>query len=161
MKWCNLRGFIWTTVNQGGEAGRLPELWLTCLLSLLLLSFGLTSASFLSTKFMKLVVRLRRLVLTGSISSTSDWVSGLNLRYCDSNRKKNTDRATKQAIPQIRNNPQKLLSDSWFTSTWFRFVEHSVRDSHLSWIFWRSPFSESWRMAVDKSTARGESLWNA
>ncbi|CAL1356249.1 unnamed protein product [Linum trigynum] len=30
--------------------------------------------------------------------------------------------------------------------------------SHLLWIFWRSLFSESWRIAVERSTASGESL---
>lgn len=149
-------------LNHGGESEWPSVLWLACLLSFdFLLSLSLTSASFLSTKSMKLVVRLRRLVLTGSICSTSDWVSGVNLRYWNSTRKKNIERAIKQEMPQIKNNPQKLLNDSWFKSAWFKPREHSVRESHLSWIFWRSPFSESWRMAVDKSTARGESLWNA
>jgi hypothetical protein len=31
----------------------------------------------------------------------------------------------------------------------------------LSWIRWRSPFSDSARIAVDISTAKGESLGNA
>ena len=60
-------------LNHGGESEWPSVLWLACLLSFdFLLSLSLTSASFLSTKSMKLVVRLRRLVLTGSICSTSD-----------------------------------------------------------------------------------------
>lgn len=111
----------------------LSELWLAGLKSLDFLLGFLTS--FLSTKCMKLVVRLRRLVRTGSISSTSGCISGVNLLYWSSTLKKKIERATEQAMPQIRNNPQKLLSDSWFTSTWLRLIEHSVRESHLSWIF--------------------------
>jgi hypothetical protein len=36
-----------------------------------------------------------------------------------------------------------------------------LRVIHLSWIRCRSPLSESWRIAVDKSTANGESRGNA
>ena len=143
------------------------ELWLACrFLSLLFcLRISLISASFLSTnpiKSLKLDVRIVRLDLGRSISSTSpSLASGLNLRYWQITLQKNIVSAMKHAMPQIRNRPQKLIRESWFESTWLICIEHSLRVSHLLWIFWRSPFSESWRMAVDKSTARGESLWNA
>lgn len=143
-------------------------LGLACLLLSLLLcpSISLISVSFLSTKSiqsLKLAENSARLGLAGWISSTSaTWPSSTaNLRYWQSTLQKNIVRAMKQARPHIRNSPQKLLKESRLVSTSLICIEHSVRVSHLLWIFWRSPFSESWRMAVDKSTARGESLWNA
>jgi hypothetical protein len=38
---------------------------------------------------------------------------------------------------------------------------HFVAANHSSWILWRWPFSDSVRMAVDKSSAKGESLGKA
>lgn len=124
-------------------------------------------SSFVSTKsmrFLKLADRIEGLDLVepDPISSTSpSTAAGRNLRYWQRILQKNTVRERKHATPQIRNRPQKLVRDSRSESTSFIWIEHSLCVSHLLWIFWRSPFSESWRMAVDKSTARGESLWNA
>nr|GFD26045.1 hypothetical protein [Tanacetum cinerariifolium] len=67
----------------------------------------------------------------------------------------------KHAIPQMRNRPQKLLKERLLVSISATCDEHELDANHLSWILCNSPFSESWRMAVDKSIARGESLWNA
>lgn len=70
-------------------------------------------------------------------------------------------RAIKQAIPQMRKRPQKLLSwrRSESISAFSKLQE--LRVIHLSWIRCRSPVSESCRMAVDMSTAKGESLGKA
>lgn len=133
------------------------------LLFLFSLSISLISASLLSTNtinFLMLRVRLGRLGLTGCISLSSILSgSGLNLLYWQKILAKKIIRAMTQAMPHIRKRPQKLVRASLFelAST----VAHSFLLSHLSWILCRSPLSESWRMAVDKSTARGESLWNA
>lgn len=70
-------------------------------------------------------------------------------------------RAEKQATPQIRKSPQKLLSWSWSDSSSVESELQTLCNSHLSWIRWRSPFSDSCRMAVDKSTANGESRGKA
>ena len=75
--------------------------------------------------------------------------------------KKYMTRAIKQALPQIRKRPQKLLRWSWFDSISVLSELQRVCKSHLSWILWRSPFSERARIAVDKSTASGESRGNA
>lgn len=127
------------------------------------LSLPLISASFLSTKSinsLKLVARSERLLrLESSGSSTfCSSHSGSYLRYCRHTLQKNMERAKKLAMPQMRNRPQKLVRESLVASTWLLFAEHPSSDSHLSWIRWRSPFSDSCRIAVDKSTARGESL---
>jgi len=75
--------------------------------------------------------------------------------------KKCKRRATKQAIPQMRKRPQKLLS--WRRSESISALSklQELRVIHLSWIRCRSPVSESCRMAVDISSAKGESRGNA
>lgn len=75
--------------------------------------------------------------------------------------KKYMKSATKQAIPQIRKRPQKLLSWSLSDSISVFSKVQVLRISHLSRIRWRSPFSDSCRIAVDMSTAKGESRGNA
>lgn len=70
-------------------------------------------------------------------------------------------RAEKQATPQIRKSPQKLLSWSWSDSISVESELQALCNSHLSWIRCRSPFSDSCRMVVDKSTANGESRGKA
>ena len=133
-----------------------------CLLFLFSLSISLISASLLSTNtinFLRLRVLLGRLDLTGCISLSVFSGSGLNLLYWQKILAKKMVRAMTHAMPHIRKRPQKLVKASLFESV--STVEHSFLLSHLSWIFCRSPLSESWRMAVDKSMARGESLWNA
>jgi len=145
------------------------ELGLPCrLMSVLFgLIISLNGSSFLSIKpinFLRLVEQTERWGLGGWISSTSassPWSSGVNLRYWQMILQKNTTREMEHAMPQIRNRPQKLFRERWFSSISLPCAEQSACVSHLLWIFWRSPFSDSCRMAVDKSTARGESLWNA
>lgn len=86
--------------------------------------------------------------------------SGACRRYWRNMRKKNMRRASKHATPHMRNKPQKLFRWSRSESS-SSFAElHALLVSHLSWILWRSPFSDSERMAVDRSTAKGESLGN-
>jgi hypothetical protein len=65
----------------------------------------------------------------------------------------------KQAMPQMRKRPQKLLRRSAAMS--LPCGAHVPGFSHLSWMRCRSPFSDSVRIAVERSTARGESRWNA
>lgn len=134
------------------------------------LSLSLTSASLISTNFLKslkLVVRLgirpgKGLDLEKSVCSwTTSPSSEPYFLYWRHALIKNRIRARKHAMPQIRKRPQKLLRDNWLELSLLIFAVQSLCSSHLSWIFCRSPFSESWRMEVDKSTARGESLWNA
>lgn len=92
--------------------------------------------------------------------ASSSW--GINRRYWHNILQKKMLREMKHATPQIKNRPQKFLRERLLvSSTWVVWDEHEAKDSHLSWILCKSPFSESWRIAVDKSTARGESLWNA
>lgn len=138
------------------------KLWL-CLRFLLSLRISLTSDSLLSTNtihFLRLGVLLGRLdLLTGWISSSIFSDSGMNLLYWQKILAKKIVRVMKHAMPHIRKRPQKLVRASLFEST--STVVHSFLLSHLSWILCRSPLSESWRMAVERSTARGESLWNA
>ena len=117
-----------------------------------------------SIKSLKLVELRRREGRTGRGSAGSiscSRASGAYLLYWWHTLPKNIARASTQAIPQIRNRPQKLLRESRESSACSDWVEQPSCESHLSWILWSSPFSESWSMAVDMSTARGESLWNA
>lgn len=153
---------------QTGELGCPSELWPWCLLLSILfrLRISLISLSLLSTKVIKsLKLTERRVRLLGRIDSGSliSWSSGSGsyLRNWQYTLQKNAIRARKQATAHMRNRPQKLLSESWVSSDWLFCEEHPFLDSHLSWILWSSPFSDSWRIAVDRSTARGESLWNA
>lgn len=137
---------------------------LCCCLSLdFRLIAHLTSSSFLSTKEIKslmLVNRIGRLKLrSGSMLPTSSWL--LYLLYWQNILMKNTMRANKHARPQMRKRPQKLPRLNRFESISLSCELQPVRASHLSWILWRSPFSDSVRMAVDRSTARGESLGKA
>lgn len=74
--------------------------------------------------------------------------------------KKYMTRATKQANPHIRKRPQKLLRWSRSDSSSVLSELQALVASHLSWIRWRSPFSDSARIAVDMSTAKGESRGN-
>lgn len=74
---------------------------------------------------------------------------------------KYTRRARKHAIPQMRKSPKKLCNWSWSDSSPVTWEPQAFLDSHLSWIFWSSPFSDSASMAVDMSEAKGESLGNA
>jgi len=63
-------------------------------------------------------------------------------------------------MPLSRNRPQKFSSSSRSIPCFAPSELHALLVSHLSWILCRSPFSDSFRMAVDMSTARGESLGN-
>lgn len=106
------------------------------------------------------IIRRRRLecdplLLDRSGSSVSVWY---NWRII---WKQYMARAMKQTIPHIRKRPQKLLSWSRSDSSSAFSMVQALFASHLSWIRWRSPFSESCKMAVDKSMAKGESRGNA
>lgn len=72
-----------------------------------------------------------------------------------------TRSASKQANPHMRKRPQKLLSWSRSTSSLAPCKLQGLLISHLSCILCRSPFSESFKIAVDMSTANGESWGNA
>lgn len=95
--------------------------------------------------------------LGSSSSSSGVWWR----RNCFTVSAKYTIRATKQAMPQTRKSPQKLFNSSLFTSSCVSCVLQAFLISHLSWIFCKSPFSESFSKAVDMSTANGESWGNA
>lgn len=122
---------------------------------LLLLFFVMSSFPSINDK--NLWRRLER-VLPGSDEIESE---GADLHNCCIICKKYTTRAMKQATPHIKKRPQKLLrwsrsdSSSAFSKLQLLFI------SHLSWIRCRSPFSASSRIALDKSTASGESRGNA
>lgn len=141
-------------------------LWLRLLLLLFCLSTSLISFSLLSTKSIKSLkladpIFINRLDLLDWTSSSATSGSGINFMYWQNTLTKNAIKARRHAMPHMRKRPQKLLRDSLFESISSSCAVQSCFRSHLSWIFCRSPFSESWRMAVDISTARGESLWNA
>jgi len=76
-------------------------------------------------------------------------------------RRKKITRATRHARPQMRKRPQKLDRLKEFDAAPLLSALHSVALNHSSWILWRLPFSDSARIAVDKSSARGESLGKA
>ena len=122
-----------------------------------------TSASFLSTNptnSLKLVAWSRRL-LPRYDSSLSTFSGAPYLQYWHITLMKKMKNARKDATPHMRKRPQKLLRLKRLTSTSLAWVEHPLRDNHLLWILSRSLLSDRERMAVDKSTARGESLWKA
>lgn len=75
-------------------------------------------------------------------------------------RRKKITRARAHASPQMRKRPQKLDRLKEFDPTLLS-APHSVPANHSSWILWRLPFSDSVRIAVDKSSAKGESLGKA
>lgn len=87
--------------------------------------------------------------------------AGSEWRNCSIICKKYMERETRQAIPHIRKRPQKLLNRSRSESISASSKLQAFCMSHLSWIRCSSPFSESCRIAVDKSTAKGESRGNA
>lgn len=70
-------------------------------------------------------------------------------------------RASTHANPHIAKRPEKLFSSSLSTSNFVVCEVQALLISHLSWILCRSPLSDSFRIAVDKSTATGESRGNA
>jgi hypothetical protein len=76
-------------------------------------------------------------------------------------RRKKITRARRHARPQMRKRPQKLDRLKEFDAAPLLSALHSVPLNHSSWILWRLPFSDSVRIAVDKSSARGESLGKA
>ena len=66
-----------------------------------------------------------------------------------------------QALPQSRKRPKKLLGWSWLDSISVLSSLQLLVVNHLSFIRCKSPFSDSCRIAVDKSGVRGESRGNA
>lgn len=70
--------------------------------------------------------------------------------------------AVRLKTPHSRYRPQKLIKWSWLGSD-SRFFSpgQPILQNHFSWIFRSSPLSESFKIAVDMSIARGESLWKA
>jgi hypothetical protein len=75
-------------------------------------------------------------------------------------RWKKITRARTHASPQIRKRPQKLERLKEFDPT-FLSALHSELSNLSSWILWRFSFSDSVRIAVDKSSSKGESLGKA
>lgn len=72
------------------------------------------------------------------------------------------DSAATHATPQMRNSAEKLCTSSRDDCrSSVADSDDGPVDSHLSWILCRSPFSDSVRIAVDRSTASGESRWKA
>lgn len=66
------------------------------------------------------------------------------------------------ARPHTTKRPQKLDRLKEFELIPLSSDSHPfIPLNHSSWILWRSPFSDSVRIAVDKSSARGESLGKA
>jgi hypothetical protein len=65
------------------------------------------------------------------------------------------------ARPQTTKRPQKLERLKELELMLLSSVSHPLTLNHSSWILWRLPFSDSVRIAVDKSSARGESLGKA
>jgi len=61
-------------------------------------------------------------------------------------------------MPLSRNRPQKLFSSSLSMPCFPPSELQALLVSHLSWILWRSPFSDSLRIAVDISIDKGDSL---
>lgn len=157
--------------SSPGTSLQLPcpsQTWLGCLFEspLFFLNSSFISVSFLSTKsmrFLKLVVgKMRLLGRAGSAASTFCCTTSLlYLLNCKQTLQKKTTKAMKQAMPHMRKRPQKLFSERRLSSMGFVWTEHVSFDSHLSWILCSSPFSESCRIAVERSIASGESRWNA
>ncbi|MFS7969742.1 hypothetical protein Hanom_Chr09g00812721 [Helianthus anomalus] len=87
--------------------------------------------------------------------------SGLCLAYWCMVSPKYIKRAMQQASPHMKNRPLKLFSSSRSTAAFAPCELQALRVSHLSWILCNSPFSDSFRMALDISTARGESRGKA
>lgn len=125
------------------------------------LTMSLISVSFLSMICLRALKSLQIRVCSTGPGGWTGPPTALNLVYCKRILPKKNAKARKHATPLIRNRPQKLFSESWTASVGLSRPEHRSRGSHLSWIRWSSPFSDSWRIAVDKSTASGESRWNA
>ena len=70
-------------------------------------------------------------------------------------------RVRKQTEPHSKKRPQKLLRWRRSTSCFAPSELHALLVSHLLCILYRSPFSDSFRMAVDMSIANGESRGKA
>lgn len=131
-------------------------------LLLLRLNLLLDSSSFSST-YARNVCSFFKRELSGEGISFSSSFSGLCLMKLRTILTKWIKRATRQAIPQTRNIPQKLCTLSCSESPdWdpCGLLQLDL-ESHLSWILWSSPVSDRPRIAVDMSTAKGESLGNA
>ena len=156
----------WTSEDPAG--------WLSFSLDLRFIVL-LTSSSFLSTNCissLKLPRRdgLRCLSAASAAAAAASASAALGspaaseleyLLYCQQTRMKNTSRAKRHIRAHTRKRPQKLPRPSLVAPTSLSSEEQLDRVNHSSWILWSWPLSESWRMAVDKSAARGESLWNA
>lgn len=142
------------------------ELWDSLSLNLLLIAF-LTSSSFLSTNWIKSLKLFKLLILLGSVSPfgvPAEFPGSAVLLYwlyCQQILMKNMIRERTHIRPHMRKRPQKLLRLSRFDSMSVLSLLHPLRTSHLSWILWSSPFSDSVRIMVERSTARGESFWKA
>lgn len=77
-------------------------------------------------------------------------------------RKRKNAKAARAMKPLRRYRPQKLIkwsrsgSDCCILSAGQPFLQN-----HFSWIFWSFPLSDNFRIAVDISTDKGESLFKA
>lgn len=77
-------------------------------------------------------------------------------------RRRNIKSAARKIAPHSRYRPQKLIKWSWLGSTSRPFSpEQPLLQNHLLRISWSFPLSESFKIAVDMSTARGDSLLKA
>lgn len=159
-----MANILFTIVSNTFQQFCSSEPWLVgCLLGSFLfpLIISLISSSFLSTKPSRSLQQVLLKAL-GSVCPILDCCpSGLYLLNCKQTLHQKTVKAMTNAMPHIRNRPQKLLRERRASSIGLSWIEHPLRGSHLSCILWSSPFSDSWRIAVDKSVASRESRWNA
>lgn len=121
------------------------------------------ASSFWSMKPKKLVMTWEKLLPFSpeEVGAGSSFFLFKRMNWKITFRKNNRNEAM-AATPQTKYNPQKLVKRSWLGSELLPLREMQlVLQNHFLWIFWRIPSSESFNIAVDISTARGESLGKA
>lgn len=146
-----------------------PAAWLSLSIDRRFIDLFMISSSFMSTNFISSLKLPRldsfRCLLAASAPAALGSPAASDLEYwlyCQQTCMKNISRAKRHTRAQMRKRPQKLPRSSLVAPT---LLSSSLAqlgcENHWSWMLWSLPLSESWRMAVETSAARGESLWNA
>lgn len=123
----------------------------------------LIASSFLSMKLKKFTTTREQWLSDGSDDEAAlSFCLCLNPTYWLIIRSINRTSAMTEMTLHERYRPQKLIKWSWSgLGSLFRSPGQPILQNHFSCIFWSSPLSASFRIAVDMSSARGESLWKA